>query len=69
MEKHITHWGYWLGVACFAIALVWRALNGFGVGPTALQSFGYTAFYKAALLLFVTTIATANYAWIKGQKS
>ncbi len=67
MEKHITHWTYWLGIACLVIALVWR-VSSIWLGST--QTLGVTplSFYKSSLLFFVAAIATANYTWAKGQK-
>ncbi len=29
MEKHLVTWSYWLGIACCAIALVWKAWSAF----------------------------------------
>ena len=70
MEKQVTQWSYWLGVTCLAIAVLWRALNALGIGPPdVLKGVNYMSFYKGTLLLLVTSIATANYAWSKSQKS
>ena len=73
MEKHILHWSYWLGIASLVIAVLWRALNAFGLGYTVLlaryQSVYSATFYKASLLLFVAAIASANYAWFKSQRA
>jgi hypothetical protein len=69
VEKQITHWTYWAAVVCFASALVWRALVLVHVAPDPrLANVNYMSFYKGALLLFVTAIATTNYAWLKAQK-
>ncbi len=71
MEKHILRWSYWLGVACFAIAVVWGGLHEVGISSGAEAKpggIGYMTFYKAGLLFLLTAIATANYAWGKGQK-
>jgi len=67
MEKQITHWTYWLGSACFAIALVWRVLNVFH--PMGVfRSMEPLSFLKGALLFYVAAIATANYAWMRSQR-
>jgi hypothetical protein len=66
MEKHISHWSYWLGIASLIIAVVWKALSAFGLGSP--MPFSYLTFYKASLLLFVAAIASANYAWLKSQR-
>jgi hypothetical protein len=72
MEKHILHWSYWLGMASLVIAVVWRALNAFGLAsPTLLirgQPVYSTTFYKASLLLFLAAMASAGYAWSKSQR-
>ena len=72
MEKHLVTWSYWLGIACFAIALLWKAWTAFGMllpksvlaGPVS-----YMSFYKGGLLFFLMTVATANYAWFKSRRS
>jgi hypothetical protein len=72
MEKHILRWSYWLGIASLVIAVVWRALNGLGLGSPMLlirgESIYSMSFYKASLLLFVAAIATANYGSSKWQR-
>lgn len=72
MEKHILRWSYWLGIVSLVIAIVWRALNGLGLGSASLlirgESVYSMSFYKASLLLFVAAIATANYGSSKSQR-
>jgi hypothetical protein len=72
MEKHIFRWSYWLGIVSLVIAVVWRALNGLGLGSASLlirgESVYSMSFYKASLLLFVAAIASANYARFKSQR-
>ena len=73
MEKLIARWSYWLGIACLIIAVVWRVLNAFGllvpINVTPGHSIWYLSFFNGSILFFVTTIATACYAWISGQRS
>lgn len=73
MEKQIVRWSYWLGVASVAITLAWRGLNTFGIAmtnaPVPGQTLWYMSFYKAALLFFLTAIATASYRGMMGEKS
>lgn len=73
MEKTIARWAFWLGLASVSVTLIWRGLNAMGVFVleqiAAGQTIYYMSFYKAALLFFVTSIAAANYAWLKSQKS
>jgi hypothetical protein len=69
MEKHLVRWGYLLGLFCFAIGLVWRALNLFGGAvPKAQGQLFPLSFYKGALMFLLITIATANYSWFRSQK-
>jgi hypothetical protein len=72
MEKHILQWSYWLGLASFAVALVWRGLNFLGfLIPSSLtpgRGIGHVGFYKGGLLFLLVAIATASYAWFKSQK-
>jgi hypothetical protein len=71
MEKHLIRWSYLLGLLCFGIALVWRALNAFNLGvPEHLApgvSVYYMSFYKAAFMFLMVCIAAVNYAWYSKQ--
>jgi len=73
VEKLIVRWSYWLGILSLLIALVWRAFNALGMWqPLHIvvgQSVYYMSFYKASLLFFVATIASASLAWFNSQKS
>lgn len=69
MEKHLAKWTYWAGVACAAIALVIRALNGVGVYVDFPgMNLGHMSFYKASLLLLAVAIATSVTMQPKSQK-
>src|SRR5229473_2641658 len=72
-EKHLVTWSYWLGIASFAIALVWKAWSAFGLwlpkSMAAGQTISYMSFYKGGLLFFLVTIATANYTWFNSRTS
>ncbi len=72
MERHIASWSYWLGVACAAVAVLWRAVNALGLGLSQMVTRGnpvaYMTFYKGALLFLLAGVATANYIWIKGRR-
>ena len=64
MEKRILQYSYWLGLACIAIAVVWRAANAMGYlvqTDPPLHSLGYMSFFKAALLLLLAAMATSSY--------
>jgi hypothetical protein len=73
VEKLIARWSYWLGIACLIIAVVWRVLNAFGLLlPISFipgHSIWYLSFFNGSILFFVTTIATACYAWLGAQRS
>jgi hypothetical protein len=72
MEKYILRWSYWLGLASFAVALVWRGLNSLGIGLpwslTAGRTIWYMSFYKAGLMFLLVAIATANHAWSNSRR-
>jgi hypothetical protein len=74
METHVIRWSYWLGIASFAIALVWRAVNTFGLflpkpGFMQGETIYYMSFYKAGFLFLLVAIATANYSWFNSRKT
>ena len=73
MEKHLVTWSYWLGIACFAIALLWKAWSAFGMwlpkSMAAAQTISYMGLYKGGLLFLLVTIATANYSWFNSRTS
>ena len=66
MGKQIVRWSYWLGAACALVAVVARLLNLVGrqleLFPTRGNPIGYHTFLDGALLFFVISIATAEYA-------
>lgn len=72
MEKTICRLSYWLGLVSLVIALIWRALNAFGLWKPMAVTPGYTvyymSFYKASLIFFVTTIATWAYASVASRQ-
>jgi hypothetical protein len=73
VEKHLVTWSYWLGIACVAIALLWKAWSALGLwlpkSMAAAQTISYMGFYKGGILFFLVTIATANYAWFNSRIS
>ncbi len=71
MEKTIGRYSYQLGLLCAAIALVWRVLIALSAQVPEYFLHGkliYTTFLNGGVLLFVVSIAAANYAWLKTQK-
>jgi len=65
MEKSICRLSFWLGIASLVISIIWKVVNVFVVVPGPLS---YNTFYKGALLLLVTTIATNAYMSAVYQK-
>ena len=63
METQIARWSYLAGLACTAVAVLWRVATGFGmaepltVGSASIWS---STFYKAALILLVLSVASAS---------
>ncbi len=73
MDKFIIKWSHRLGVLALSLALVIRAIDivnpRFSVIPTGGDKIGYLAFMHAALLFFITTIATTCYVWADAQNT
>jgi hypothetical protein len=72
VQKQIVAGSYWLGLLSAVIALVLRSLNLLGILSRTVVPGGrtlwYMSFYKGALLFFLIAIATASYAWVRGEK-
>jgi uncharacterized membrane protein len=72
MEKRIAAISYWLGLLSLVLALITRLLNIFGVSlyqfSTEGNPVGFRSFLNAAILLFLTTIATACYTWFQTRQ-
>ncbi len=71
MEKKILQYSYWFGFLCVVVAVVWRGANAAGFflwkivpGVTVF----YMSFFKGALLLLITAIATAAYISVMKAK-
>jgi hypothetical protein len=63
MEKQLSVLGYWLGVICLVLALIFRLCTVFGVNPPHLGSAGgngisYISFFHGAALFFLLAIAS-----------
>jgi len=73
VDKYIIKWSHRLGVLALALAFVVRAVDivdpRFSLIPTGGDNIGYLAFVHAAMLLFLTTIATTCYTWSSQQES
>jgi len=59
VEKYLTKWAYWLGIACAVIALIIRGFQAVGLYlDFPGVNLGYMSFYKASFLLLAVAIAT-----------
>ncbi|MDP9338980.1 MAG: hypothetical protein M3P45_08940 [Acidobacteriota bacterium] len=70
MEKHLAALGYWLGLICTAVALIFRlliALNVFAprIGLGGGIGLSYLTFFHGAGLFFLLSIAS----WCRAAKS
>lgn len=69
MEKLIASGSYWLGMACLVIGVLWKAAIAFRLlVPSNNAAIGHSTFVHASIAFFVTTIATASYAWLNSHK-
>ena len=62
MEKQISIWSYWLGLACACLTVLFRALAAFGIYPNLVPEAGapisYNTFLYGAILLLLLSIAS-----------
>jgi hypothetical protein len=70
MEKQLSLLGYWLGLVCVVLALIFRLLVFFGavpihIGPAGGTGVSYMTFLHGAGLFFVLTIAS----WCRTARS
>jgi len=68
MEKQLSAIGYWLGLICTALALIFRLLTALNKIPPFLgvpggNAISYLSFLHSAVLFFVLTIAS----WCRTQ--
>jgi len=70
MEKQLSTIGYWLGLICTVLALIFKIFSVFGINPPSLGATGgiaisYLSFFHGAALFFLLTIAS----WCRTAKS
>jgi hypothetical protein len=69
MEKHVMRLSYGLCLLCAVLALVARTLAALGlpstIFPGSPTGVGYHGFMDGVILFFMTTVATACFAWAK----
>ncbi|MFY9801624.1 MAG: hypothetical protein WA211_01265 [Candidatus Acidiferrales bacterium] len=63
MEKQLSALGYWLGVICTALALIFRALTVINMIPPHMglpggNALSYMSFLHGAVLFFLLAIAS-----------
>jgi hypothetical protein len=63
MEKQLSVLGYWLGVICLALAMIFRICIAFNINPphfgsAAGLSVSYVSFFHGAALFFLLSIAS-----------
>ena len=69
MDKHIVQGSYWLGLGCYALAMLWKVLEVVKVAPEAFGSVRHMTFYKGGLLFLVISLATAACAAQRAPKA
>jgi uncharacterized membrane protein YkgB len=70
MEKQLSAVGYWLGLICTVLALIFRMLTVFNIatpqmGVSGGNGIGYLSFLDGAGLFFLVSIAS----WCRTAKS
>jgi hypothetical protein len=70
MEKQLSAVGYWLGLICTILTLIFRMLDAFNVFPPHMGAPGgnaisYLSFFHGAALFFLLAIAS----WCRTAKS
>jgi uncharacterized membrane protein len=70
VEKQLCTIGYWLGLVCTVLAIIFRFTTAFHINPPFLGAPGgtaisYTSFLHGAVLFFVLAIAS----WYRTSKS
>jgi len=70
MEKQLSALGYWLGLICTVLALIFRGLLAINIVPPFMgapggNSISYLSFFHGAALFFLLAIAS----WSRTPKS
>ena len=68
MEKQLSLVGYWLGLICTILALIFRMLTALKImvlGLPGTSAISYLSFFHGAALFFLLTIAS----WCRTAKS
>jgi hypothetical protein len=70
MEKQLSALGYWLGLICTVLALIFRGCLAINIipphmGPPGGSAVSYLSFFHGAVLFFLLAIAS----WCRTAKS
>ncbi len=69
MEKHVMRLSYGLCLLCAVLALIARVLAAFSlpsqIFPGNPYGVSYHSFMDGVILFFMTSVATACFAWVK----
>jgi hypothetical protein len=70
VEKQLSALGYWLGLICTLLALIFRLFTAFNVSPPHVGASGgigisYLSFFHGAALFFLLAIAS----WCRTARS
>ncbi len=72
MDKKISIASYWLGIACVAMTIVFRALAAIGIWPSLVPANGagisYNTFHHAAELFLILAIAAKLMSGTNAEK-
>ena len=70
MEAQVVRWSYRLGLGCFVVAVVWKALTALSIAipePMMRGAVYLSTFYKAGTMFLLICIAAASYTWHEKQ--
>ena len=72
MEKRLVSVSYWLGLLSSLTSMALWALNVLGrltqCAALVRNTGWFESFYKGGILFFLIAIATASYAFVRGEK-
>jgi hypothetical protein len=72
MDKKISMAGYWLGIACLALTVLFRGLAALGIWPNFVPENGasitYNTFDRAAELFLLLSIAAGLMSRWRAEK-
>ncbi len=69
MERQLARYGYWFGLVCVAISVLWRIFTVIPSFPHQFRSLSYNSFFNAGAVFLLISIASVNYAWLREKKA